>query len=71
VSLQSQQYGDCRDMSVGANTTLDWGQYIQLEETFTHNGILPLGSTFVMNGWTAAQTISGTAVTTALTTLWF
>ncbi|MBX9886313.1 MAG: hypothetical protein K2Y30_00075 [Flavobacteriaceae bacterium] len=59
------------DLSVGANTTFDAGANTHtVGGNFTHNGVLnTTGSTFVMNGLTAAQSISGTAVTTAFNNL--
>ena len=59
------------DLSLGANTTFDAGANTHtVGGNFTHNGVLSTtGSTFVMNGLNAAQSISGTAVTTEFNNL--
>lgn len=59
------------DLSIGTNTTFDAGANTHtVGGNFTHNGMLnTAASTFVLNGLTAAQIISGTAATTEFNNL--
>ncbi|AWG20476.1 hypothetical protein FFWV33_02490 [Flavobacterium faecale] len=59
------------DLSIGANTTFDAGANTHtVGGNFTHNGVLnTAASTFVLNGLTAAQNISGTASITEFNNL--